>query len=284
MMQQAMTGKIAVITGAARGLGAAMAELFVAEGWRVVIADLREEEGTALANQLGPKARFQRCDVSSRDDVQALVDHAISEFGGLDAMVNNAGLSDNTFGPLLEADFGGFERIMAVNVKGAMLGTQIAARHMAAHGGGSVINISSISGVRPGFGFFSYRASKAAVINFTQSAASELGAHLVRVNCVCPGNIPTEMGTFAQSPGHKRGESRTHRRGDSRRRGWTGNRSSGRAARAISPRRCCSSPATVRRKSPGQVLSVDGGSAATDSRSQIADIMAARADAEAKPG
>ncbi len=278
-MQQAMTGKVAVITGAARGLGAAMAGLFVEKGWAVVIADLREEEGTALANQLGPNAQFQRCDVSSRDDVQALVDCAVREFGGLDAMVNNAGLTDNSFGPLLEAEFDGFERIMAVNVKGAMLGTQIAARHLAAHGGGSVVNISSISGVRPGFGFFSYRASKAALINFTQSAASELGAHLVRVNCVCPGNIPTEMGTFAQAPGQS--EAKAARIGEAiraARMDWQPLKRQG------SPRDIAEAVlflASDRASQiTGQVLSVDGGSAATDSRSQIADIMAARARAE----
>ena len=124
-------------------------------------------------------------------------DYAVSEFGGLHALCNNAGLSDNLFGPLLDADFGVFEKIMAVNVMGVMLGTQIAARHMAKHGGGSIINTSSISGIQPGFGFFTYRASKAAVVNFTQSAAIELGPNLIRVNCICPGNIPSEMGAYA---------------------------------------------------------------------------------------
>ena len=278
-MANEMSGRVAVITGAARGLGAAMVELFTGKGWRVVIADLRETEGKALAAQLGPAARFRRCDVSDREEMQALVDFAVSEFGGLHAMVNNAGLTDSTFGPLLEADFDAFERIMAVNVKGAMLGTQIAARHMAAHGGGSVINISSISGVRPGFGFFSYRASKAAVINFSQSAASELGAHLIRVNCICPGNIPTEMGTFAHTPGMN--AEKAARIGEAirgARMDWQPLKRQGSPHDIAEAVLFLASDRAA--QITGQVLSVDGGSAATDSRSQIADIMAARAKAE----
>lgn len=280
-MSEDNAGKVAVITGAARGLGAAMAELFVAEGWRVVIADLRDEEGEGLASRLGTAARYVRCDVADREAMQALVDFAVREFGGLDAMVNNAGLTDSAFGPLLEADFDGFERIMAVNVKGVMLGTQIAARHMAAHGGGSVINISSISGVRPGFGFFSYRASKAAVINFSQSAASELGAHLVRVNCICPGNIPTEMGTYAHTPGMS--EAKAARIGEAIRQarmGWQPLQRQGSPKDIAEAVLFLASDRAA--QISGQVLSVDGGSAATDSRSQIADIMAARAKAEAE--
>ncbi len=279
-MANELAGKVAVITGAARGLGAAMAELFVAEGAKVVIADLRDEEGDALAVRLGQSARYRRCDVSNRKDMEALADFAVRQFGGLHAMVNNAGLTDNSFGRLLNADFEGFERIMAVNVKGVMLGTQIAARHMAQHGGGSVINVSSISGVRPGFGFFSYRASKAAVINFSQSAASELGEHLVRVNCICPGNIPTEMGAYAHTPGMD--EAKAARIGDAirdTRMAWQPLKRQG------SPRDIAEAAlflASDRASQiSAQVLSIDGGSAATDSRSQIEEIMAARAAAEA---
>jgi NAD(P)-dependent dehydrogenase (short-subunit alcohol dehydrogenase family) len=276
-----LAGKVAIVTGAARGLGAAMAELFVAEGGKVVIADLRDAEGEALAVRLGAAARYRRCDVASRAEVQALVDFAAAEFGGLHALVNNAGITDSTFGPLLDAEFDLFDAIMAVNVRGTMLGTQIAARHMAAHGGGAIVNVSSISGVRPGFGFFSYRASKAAVINFTQSAASELGAHLIRVNCICPGNIPTEMGTYAHTPGMS--AEKAERIGQAirdARMDWQPLKRQG------SPRDVAEAALFLvgdrSAQVTGQVLSVDGGSAATDSRSQIADIMAARARAEAE--
>ena len=280
-MASELAGKVAVITGAARGLGAAMAELFVAEGGKVIIADLRDEEGEALASRLGAGACYRRCDVSSREEMTALVDYAVATFGGLDAMINNAGLTDASFGSLLDADFEMFEAIMAVNVKGVMLGTQLAARHMAQHGGGAVVNISSISGVRPGFGFFSYRASKAAVINFSQSAASELGGHLIRVNCLCPGNIPTEMGSYAHTPAMS--EQKARHIGETIRdvrMGWQPLKRQG-SPRDIAEAAlflCSDRSAQI----SGQVLSVDGGSAATDSRSQIAEIIAARARAEAE--
>lgn len=274
-----MAGKVAIVTGGARGLGEAMVELIVEEGGSVVIADLREEEGRALAARLGGAVRFRRTDVSSRDEVQALVDFAVAEFGGLHAMVNNAGLTDNMFGSLLDADFGVFEKIMGVNVLGTMLGTQIAARHMAANGGGAVVNISSISGVRAGFGFPVYRASKAAVLNFTQSAASELGKHLVRVNCICPGNIPTEMGAFNNAPGQEDLQERIRTAVRDTRMNWQPLKRQG------APRDIAEAVVFLcgdrSRQVTGQIMSVDGGSADCDARSQIDDIMAARAAVEA---
>lgn len=274
-----LEGKVAIVTGGARGLGQGMVEMFVEEGARVVIADLREEEGTALAERLGNAVRFRRTDVSSRDDVQALVDHAVAEFGGLHAIVNNAGITDNSMNALLEADFDQFERIMAINVKGVMLGTQIAARHMAKHGGGSVINVSSISGVQAGFGFFSYRASKAAVINFTKTAACELGVNLVRVNCICPGNIPTEMGQFAATSGLESDKAvRIKQAVNDVRMGWQPLKRQG------SPRDIAGGAvyfASDRSAQvTGQILSIDGGATAGDPRSQIAEILAARAEVE----
>lgn len=274
-----LEGKVAIVTGGARGLGQGMVEMFVEEGARVVIADLREEEGTALAERLGNAVRFRRTDVSSRDDVQALVDHAVAEFGGLHTIVNNAGITDNSMNALLEADFDQFERIMAINVKGVMLGTQIAARHMAKHGGGSVINVSSISGVQAGFGFFSYRASKAAVINFTKTAACELGVNLVRVNCICPGNIPTEMGQFAATSGLESDKAvRIKQAVNDVRMGWQPLKRQG------SPRDIAGGAvyfASDRSAQvTGQILSIDGGATAGDPRSQIAEILAARAEVE----
>ena len=210
-----LAGKVAIVTGGARGLGQGMVELFVEEGARVVIADLRDEEGQALADKLGQAVRYRRTDVSSREDVQGLVDYAVAEFGGLNAICNNAGLSDNLFGPLLDADFSMFEKIMAVNVMGVMLGTQIAARHMAKHGGGAVINTSSISGIQPGFGFFTYRASKAAVVNFTKSAAIELGPAPDPGQLHLPGQHPHRNGRLCprrrpgKGPPHPRGRRRS---------------------------------------------------------------------------
>jgi NAD(P)-dependent dehydrogenase (short-subunit alcohol dehydrogenase family) len=278
-MANELAGKVAIVTGGSRGLGQGMAELFAEEGARVVIADVREEEGQALVRSLGNAVRFRQTDVSKRESVQALVDYTIGEFGGLDVICNNAGLSDEAYGSLLEADFDAFERVMAVNVKGVMLGTQIAARHMARAGGGSVINISSISGIQPGFGFFNYRASKAAVVNFTRTAAIELGVNLVRVNCICPGNIPTEMGTYAASEDNAKAQ-RIKDAVAEVRMGWQPLKRQG------SPRDIAEAALFFAcdrsRQVSGQVLAVDGAATAGTAKSLIGEIMEARARVEAQ--
>jgi NAD(P)-dependent dehydrogenase (short-subunit alcohol dehydrogenase family) len=276
-----LEGKVAIVTGGARGLGQGVVELFVEEGARVVIADLLEEEGQALAADLGGAARFQRTDVSSREEVQALVNFAIAEFGDLDVMMNNAGISDNDSASVLDADFASFEKIMAINVKGVMLGTQIAARHMAKKGGGSVINTSSISGIHAGFGFFSYRASKAAVVNFTKTAACELGMHLVRVNCICPGNIPSEMGAFAATPGlEDEKAARIKQAVKDVRMGYQPLKRQGAPRDIADGALYFGSDRSA--QVTGQVLSIDGGATCGDPRSQIADILSARAAVEAE--
>lgn len=277
-MANELAGKVAIVTGGSRGLGRGMIELFLEEGARVVIADVLEEEGRALAADLGDAVRFKQTDVSQREAVQALVDYAVGEFGGLHAIVNNAGLSDNAFGSLLDADFDAFERVMAVNVKGVMLGTQIAARHMAQHGGGSVINVSSISGIQAGFGFFNYRASKAAVVNFTQCAAIELGVNLVRVNCICPGNIPTPMGTFAAADEDGL-QKRIQEAVNDVRMGWQPLKRQG-SPRDIAEAALFLSSDRSRQVS-GQILSVDGAATAGMAKSLIGEIMEARAAVEA---
>lgn len=188
-----LAGRVAVITGGASGIGRATAELFVEEGARVVIADLAEEAGEALAKQLGEAALFQRADVARAEQVQALVDRAVSHFGSLHVMFNNAGIPGATRGPFLDDALEDFERVMAVNLFGVMVGSQRAARHMAAHGGGSIINTTSIAALKPGPGAMSYRASKGGVIAFSRSIAIELGDFGIRVNCIAPGLIRTPM-------------------------------------------------------------------------------------------
>ncbi len=281
-MANELDGKVAIITGGARGLGGATVELFVEEGAQVVIADVLEEEGRALADKLGSAVRFKHTNVSDRDAVQSLVDYAISEFGGLHVMINNAGISDDAFGSLLESDFPGFEKIMAVNVMGAMLGTQIAARHMAKNGGGSIINTSSISGIHAGFGFFSYRASKGAVVNFTKTAACELGEHLVRVNCICPGNIPSDLGTFAKptDPAAADKADRIRQAVNDTRMNWQPLKRQGAGRDIANGMLYFASDRSA--QVTGQVLAIDGGATAGDPKSQIADILAARAAVEAE--
>jgi NAD(P)-dependent dehydrogenase (short-subunit alcohol dehydrogenase family) len=186
-----LAGKVAVVTGGASGIGRATVEKFVTEGARVVIADVATDRGEALAAGLGPDTFFVRSDVSDPEQVGALVAAAVEKFGGLHVMVNNAGLSGTMHNRFLNDDLADFHRVMAVNVLGVMAGTRDAARHMAAHGGGSIINMTSIGGIQAGGGVMTYRASKAAVIQFTKSAAIELAHYEIRVNAIAPGNIPT---------------------------------------------------------------------------------------------
>jgi NAD(P)-dependent dehydrogenase (short-subunit alcohol dehydrogenase family) len=282
IVTQELAGKIAIITGGAAGIGRAAAELFVAEGARVVIADVDARRGADLAATLGTAARFRRADVSIREEVQNLVDTAVLEFGGLHIMFNNAGVTDNSTGRLLEDDFTQFERVMRVNVLGVMLGTQLAGRYMSQHGGGSIINTASIAGTVAGFGFPIYRAAKAGAVHFTKSAAIELGEYSIRVNCICPGNIPTDMGTYAApAPGMSPEDAARVRsaigsvrmaRQPLKRQGWP--LDIAQLALFLASDRA--------QQMSGQVLSVDGAATAGDARSLIQDIMQARADALAR--
>jgi NAD(P)-dependent dehydrogenase (short-subunit alcohol dehydrogenase family) len=185
-----LAGKVAIVTGGASGLGRGIVERFVEEGASVVIADVDADAGKALAAELAPAAAFQRTDVAEADQVQAAVDYAVEQLGGLHIMCNNAG-AGGSLKPFLVDDFDDFQRVMAVNILGVMLGTQRAARHMAEHDGGVVINTTSIGGINAGAGVTAYRATKAAVIHLTRSNAVELARHNVRVNCVAPAHIPT---------------------------------------------------------------------------------------------
>lgn len=192
-MVDELAGKVAIVSGGASGIGRGMVERFVAEGARVVIADVETDRGEALAATLGPNALFRRTDVSDPEQVGALVATAVEKFGGLHVMVNNAGVSGTMHRRFLDDDLADFHRVMAVNVLGVMAGTRDAARHMAASGGGSIINVTSIGGIQADGGVMTYRASKAAVIQFTKSAAIELAYYEIRVNAIAPGNIPTPI-------------------------------------------------------------------------------------------
>ncbi len=194
-MSQELQGKVAIVTGGANGIGAWVVTRFVAEGARVVIADVDEGAGAELAGGLGDAAAFVRVDVAEAADVEAAVEAAAERFGALDIMVNNAGVSGPLVG-FLRDDFASFGQVMNVNLLGVMLGSQRAARYMKEHGGGAIVNCASIAGMSTGAGLAAYRASKAAVIHLSRSLAVELAHHGIRVNCIAPGQIQTDMTTY----------------------------------------------------------------------------------------
>jgi NAD(P)-dependent dehydrogenase (short-subunit alcohol dehydrogenase family) len=199
-MSQELAGKVAIVTGGASGIGRGIVERFVAEGARVVIADIQDDLGETLAAELGPTAHFHHADVGDQAQIGELVQATVEKFGGLHVMVNNAGRSSPMKKGLFHDDFAEFDSVMRVNLLGVMAGTRDAGRHMAEVGGGSIINISSIGGILAGGGVATYRASKAAIIQFTKSAAIEFAQYEIRVNCIAPGGIPTPILQSAASP------------------------------------------------------------------------------------
>jgi NAD(P)-dependent dehydrogenase (short-subunit alcohol dehydrogenase family) len=192
-MADELAGKVAIVTGGASGLGEGLARRFAAEGAKVLIGDIDRDAGAALADEIGADAHFVEADVAELDQVSGLVSTAVERFGGLHVMVNNAGVSGTMHRRFLDDDLADFEKIMAVNVRAVMAGTRDAARHMKEAGGGSIINVTSIGGILAGGGVMTYRASKAAVIQFTKSAAIELAHYEIRVNAIAPGNIHTAI-------------------------------------------------------------------------------------------
>jgi NAD(P)-dependent dehydrogenase (short-subunit alcohol dehydrogenase family) len=199
MQSQELANKVAVVTGGAGGIGQATAEMLVAEGARVVVADVDSEGGEELAARLGQSAAFCQTDVSDADQVQSLVDFAVERFGGLDIMFNNAGIG-SPLKRFLPDDLEDFSRIMSVNLFGVIVGAQRAARYMKDHGGGSIINNASIAAVNAGAGMISYRASKAAVAHVTKCMAVDLAPYRIRVNCLTPAHIRTGITTYEMGP------------------------------------------------------------------------------------
>lgn len=192
----ALDGKIAVVTGGTSGIGEGIAKAFVLEGAKVVITGRREEEGRALEKQIG--VRFVRADVAIEADVRAMVDKTVEWFGRVDCLVNNAGIP-SPMTSITEIDVATIDQILAVNVRGVVLGIKHAAPVMISQRSGSVINIGSVAGIRGGISAHIYSASKGAVQALTRSTAAELGEKGIRVNCISPGAIVT--GIFGKNAG-----------------------------------------------------------------------------------
>ena len=187
--------KIAIVTGASRGIGRAIAETFVREGARVVICGRKAETLDAVAREMGPAVTPMVCHVGRADQIQALVERTTREFGSIDILVNNAATNVGQ-GPCLGADEAMFDKMVEVNLKSAWRFTQLVAPGMCERGAGSIINIASISGIRPQFEGLLYSMTKAALIMMTQSYALELGSKGVRVNAIAPGLIQTVLSEY----------------------------------------------------------------------------------------
>jgi len=181
-----LQGKVAIVTGAAGGFGEGIARLFVAEGAKVLIADLDGDKAATVAKSLGAAAHAVRCDVSRRADIERAVAECVQRLGVPDIVVNNAGTTHRNQ-PMLEVDEATFDRVFAVNVKSIYLMTQVVLPLMRERKqGGSIINIGSTAGIRPRPGLTWYNASKGAVNLLSKSMAAELGPDQIRVNAVCP--------------------------------------------------------------------------------------------------
>jgi NAD(P)-dependent dehydrogenase (short-subunit alcohol dehydrogenase family) len=187
-----LDGKVAVITGGASGIGDATVRLFVEEGCRVVVADVQDDRGARLAAELGKSASYLHADVSQEAQVSGAIAHAVSRFGHLDCLFNNAG-AGGVAGPIEEIPADGFDHTMGVLLRGVFLGMKHAAPVMKRQGGGSIISTASVAGLQAGYGPHVYSAAKAAVVHLTRSVAMELGESGVRVNCICPGGIATPI-------------------------------------------------------------------------------------------
>ena len=193
-----LDGKVAVITGAASGIGEASARRFIEEGCKVVLGDIQQERGQALANELGKNAVFQLCDVTQEDHVAALVDAAVEHFGQLNIMFNNAGIVGAT-GHIDEVVAAEWSATLDIMLNGVFYGLKHAARVMKPQGHGSIISMSSSCGVFGGQGPHAYTAAKHAIVGLTKNVAVDLAPHGIRVNAIAPGQMATELSANAMT-------------------------------------------------------------------------------------
>ena len=189
-----LEGKVSIITGAANGIGQACARLFAEQGAKVVLADIQDAPGQALAQELqaqGQQAHYVHCDVGRKADVDALVQQVLALHGRIDVLVSNAGIFKAA--PFLEVSESDFDEVLRVNLKGAFLVGQAAARAMKASGGGAIVHMSSVNGVMAIPEIASYNVSKGGINQLTRAMALALADDGIRVNAVAPGTIATEL-------------------------------------------------------------------------------------------
>ncbi|CAJ1952383.1 unnamed protein product [Sphenostylis stenocarpa] len=193
LLAKRLEGKVALITGGARGVGECMAKFFCKHGAKVVIADIRDQLGQAVQDEIGTEyATYVHCDVSKEVDVENAVNIAISKYGKLDIMVNNAVVIDDAKPSILDNDVAEFERVVRVNLVGPFLGTKHAARVMIPAKKGSIITIGSVSSSVGGVATHAYTSSKHAIVGLAKNTAAELGQYGIRVNCLscyCISNV-----------------------------------------------------------------------------------------------
>ena len=187
--------KVAIVTGASRGIGRAIAEVFVREGAKVVICGRKQETLDAVAREIGPSVKAVACHIGKMDQIRNLVDSAVRQFGRIDIFVNNAA-TNIAQGPCLEVDEGQFDKMVEVNLKSAFLLVKLVAPGMCERGSGSIINVASVAGLRPQPDGLLYSMTKAALIMMTQCCARELGPKGVRVNAIAPGLIQTVLSEY----------------------------------------------------------------------------------------
>ena len=193
-------GKVVVVTGAARGIGLAIAKKFLSEGWRVVMLDIDGKAQALARKRLNEPDHTLaiECDVSDPGQVAAAIEEALAEFEHIDALINNAGIA--VFKPVMQTSFEEWSRVLAVNLNGPFICTQACVPAMLARGEGSIVNITSISGVRASALRVAYGTSKAALMHMTKQQAVELGNQGIRVNAVSPGPVDTAMAKEVHTP------------------------------------------------------------------------------------
>ena len=187
-----LEGKVAIITGAASGIGRGTVDLFIKEGAKVVAADIQDHKGERMEEELGANLSYCRTNVAEEAEVKALVDHTVKKFGRLDCIFNNAG-HGGVGGELHEIDMNGFDETVGVLLKSVFLGYKYATPVMKDQGSGSIISTASVAGLQASFGPHVYSACKAAVAHLARTAAMELGPFNIRSNAICPGGIATSI-------------------------------------------------------------------------------------------